>query len=357
MAELVVEATSLRKAYGGFLRGRKVVAVDSLDLAVERGSVHGFLGPNGSGKTTTLRMLLGLTRPDHGDIRLLDRQIPRALPSVMRRIGAVVEQPRFSPDLSGRRNLQLLAGLSDVPRTRADAVLERVGLDGDLGRDRFGTYSLGMRQRLGVAAALLNEPELVVLDEPSNGLDPAGIIEMRELIRSLGAEGVTILLSSHILAEVQQVCDAVTIIGEGSVLAQGKVEELLGDAVARTRVGVADPDLADQRLTAAGFRVTRDGAFLLVEGHEHPEEITRLLAESGQYVGELSAIRPDLEAFFLQLTGHRPAVSVDPEERGADEVAEHVAVRPPDPEPEPAPATTPEPEPAAGPSDEDGEDR
>ncbi|MGO4258910.1 ABC transporter ATP-binding protein [Marmoricola sp. RAF53] len=324
MVELVVEATGLRKTFGGGLRGGRVVAVDDLDLQVERGTVHGFLGPNGSGKTTTIRMLLGQTRPDRGDIHVLGAQLPYGRRKVAHRVGAVVERPRFSPDLSGRRNLELLAGLAGVPRARVDAVLERVGLDG-AGRDRYRGYPPGMRQRLGVASALLRAPELLILDEPSHGLDPAEIIEMRELIRSLGADGVTVLLGSHILAEVQQVCAAVTIIGDGKVLATGRVEDLLGESAARTRVEVAYPDAAAKHLTAAGYTVAHEGRRLLVEGHEHPEEITRLLAGHDLYVSELAAVRPDLESFFLRLTGHRPPASEDPVEREADATAERLA--------------------------------
>lgn len=328
MAELVVEATGLRKVYGGALRGRrKVVAVDGLDLRVERGTVHGFLGPNGAGKTSTLRMLVGLTRPDRGGIRLLGGEVTG---KTLTRVGAVVEQPAFSPDLSARKNLLLLAGLGGVPRDRVDTVLYRVGLTEDR-RERVGEYSLGMQQRLGVAAALLKDPELLILDEPSNGLDPAGIIEMRDLIRSLGSDGVTVLLSSHILAEVQQVCSAVTIIGEGKVLADGRVADLLGESATRTRVEVADLDAATARLTAAGFAVAREGRHLYVEGHERPEEITRVLAESGQYVRELSAVRPDLEAYYLRLTGHLPDAPTDPFDRVADEVAERIEVPEQDP--------------------------
>jgi ABC-2 type transport system ATP-binding protein len=303
MSDLVVETHDLRKVFRD--RGRRIAAVDGLDLAVERGGVHGFLGPNGSGKTTTIRMLLGLARPDAGEIRLFGGSIPAQLPTAMRRIGAVVEFPQFSPDLSGRRNLQLLARAAGLPGSRADAVLEQVGLT-ERARSRFRGYSFGMRQRLGLAAALLKEPDLLILDEPLNGLDPAGITDMRELITRLGASGVTVLLSSHVLAEVQQVCSSVSIIGDGRLLASGRVADLLGEDTAHTRVGVVDPRKAAEVLTTAGYSVTRDGEELLVQGHEHPEQITRALAAQGLYVTELTAVRPDLESFFLALTGHRP---------------------------------------------------
>jgi ABC-2 type transport system ATP-binding protein len=220
-------------------------------------------------------------------------------------VGGVVVVGVLSPDVSGRRNLQLLARVIGLPKSRVDEVLDQAGL-GSVARSRYRGYSYGMRQRLGVAAALLKKPELLILDEPTNGLDPAGIRDMRELIVHLGQSGVTVLLSSHVLAEVQQVCSSVSIIGDGALLASGKVDDLLGESTSRTRVGVSDPGQAALVLTAAGYSVVRDGADLLVQGHEHPEEITRTLATHDLYITELSAIRPDLESFFLVLTGHRP---------------------------------------------------
>jgi len=303
MSDLVVETRGLRKSFRD--RGRRIAAVDGLDLAVERGGVHGFLGPIGSGKTTTIRMLLGLATPDDGQISMLGLALPEMLPEALGRVGAVVEYPQFSADLSGRRNLQLLARTAGLPKSRVDEVLDEVGLS-DRARSRYRSYSFGMKQRLGLAAALLKRPELLILDEPTNGLDPAGIRDMRELIVRLGESGVTVLLSSHVLAEVQQVCSSVSIIGDGRLLASGRVDDLLGESTAHTRVGVADPVQAALVLTAAGYAVTRDDSDLLVQGHDHPEEITRALASHDLYVTELSAVRPDLESFFLVLTGHHP---------------------------------------------------
>jgi ABC-2 type transport system ATP-binding protein len=267
--------------------------------------VHGFLGPNGSGKTTTIRMLLGLARASGGEMALFGERVPAALPRVMGRVGAVVEQPQFTPGFSGRRNLRLLARTAGVDPRRVPLVLEQVGLAGRE-RDRFRTYSLGMRQRLAIAATLLKEPDLLILDEPSNGLDPAGIRDMRDLVTGLADAGVTVLLSSHILTEVQQVCHSVTIIGNGRTVASGSVESLLGESRSRTRVGVGDPARAAAMLERAGYGVQREGDDVLVEGHDHPEEISRLLARERIYVSELSAIRPDLETVFLQLTRDRP---------------------------------------------------
>jgi ABC-2 type transport system ATP-binding protein len=303
MSDLVVETHGLRKVFRD--GRRRIAAVDGLDLAVERGGVHGFLGPNGSGKTTTIRMLLGLATPDTGEVRVLGEPLPDRLAPVLRRVGAVVESPQFSPDLSGRRNLQLLARTAGLAKGRADEVLDQVGLAGRA-RGRVRGYSYGMRQRLGIAAALLKQPDLLILDEPTNGLDPAGLTDVRELLVRLGESGVTVLLSSHVLAEVQQVCSSVSIIGDGKLLASGRVDDLLGESTAYTRVGVPDLARATAILTDAGYAVTPDGETLLVQGHEHPGEITRALAAHDVFVTELTAVRPDLESFFLALTGHRP---------------------------------------------------
>ncbi len=311
MSDLVIETSGLRKVYRSV--GRRTVAVDGLDLSVPPGGVHGFLGPNGSGKTTTVKMLLGLVRPTAGEMRLFGLQVPGRLPQVIDRVGAVVEEPRFVPTFSGRKNLSLLARSIGLPRSSVDSVLQQVGL-ADRARDPYRGYSLGMRQRLAIAAGLLKSPDLLILDEPTNGLDPAGIQGIREMIRELGDSGVTVLLSSHILAEVQQVCHSVSIVGDGRLLASGKVEELIGEKVSRTRVGVSDPQGAKHFLESAGYAVTREVDHLVVEGHEQPEQITRLLADKGLYVQELTAIRPTLESFFLKLTGRKPPSTTQDEE-------------------------------------------
>jgi ABC-2 type transport system ATP-binding protein len=299
--DLVIETTGLHKEFRS-RRGRRIVAVDHLDLAVPAGGVHGFLGPNGSGKTTTIRMLLGLARPSEGRMHLFGEAVPRRLPAVMARIGAVVEQPKFVPGFTGRHNLTLLAHTVGVPTKAVDSALARVGLEGR-GRERYRGYSLGMKQRLAIAATLLKSPDLLILDEPTNGLDPAGIRDIRDMIRELGESGVTVLLSSHILAEVQQVCRSVSIIGKGRLLASGPVDDLVGDQqVGQVRVGVADPVAARRVLEEAGWRVTRDGAALVVEGAEHAEDISRALAAREIYVRELTPVRADLESVFLRLT-------------------------------------------------------
>lgn len=297
--DVAVRTSSLRKTY--LTRGRRRVAVQGLSMTVLRGGVHGFLGPNGSGKTTTIRMLLGLIRPDSGSAEIFGFPVPRELPAVIDRVGAIVEAPKFFPGFTGRQNLRLLADAIGTPLPRVDEVLEATAL-GDRGRDRFAGYSLGMKQRLAIAATLLKDPELLIFDEPTNGLDPAGIREVRDTMRTLGSQGRTVLVSSHILAEVEQVADTVSIIGHGALLAEGPVGEIMrqsgGD---RVRVGVASPDRALGILEADGLVVARDGAHLLVTS-EDPAAVTRSLAGHGLYVSELTPVRADLEAAFLALT-------------------------------------------------------
>ena len=298
MSDLVIETAGLRKEFHGRKGGLRV-AVQNLDLAVPAGGVHGFLGPNGSGKTTTIRMLLGLARPTAGTMALFGRSVPDHLPEVIGRVGAVVESPKFSPNFSGRLNLELLAGAIGAPRGAVDAAVEMVNLTGRDG-DRYKSYSLGMKQRLAIAATLLKQPDLLILDEPTNGLDPAGIREIRETIRSLGESGVTVLLSSHILAEVQQVCTSATIIGNGRLLASGTVDDLLGTSSLH-RVVTPDPERAAAVLGAAGLSVTPSDGVLRVEADD-AGAITRALGEADIWLTELTPLRPDLETFFLQLT-------------------------------------------------------
>jgi ABC-2 type transport system ATP-binding protein len=309
-----VEALGLRKTYR--TRGGRHAAVAGLDLRVPAGGVHGFLGPNGSGKTTTIRMLLGLITADAGRMRVFDTEVPQHLPSVVDRIGAIVEQPKFFPAFSGRKNLQLLAQAIGTERDQIGRVLEEVGL-ADRGRSKYRTYSLGMKQRLAIAATLLKDPELLIFDEPTNGLDPAGIHEIRATMRGLADRGKTVLVSSHILSEVQQVADTVTIIGRGQLLAEGTVAEILArGARASLRVGVADSGRAAGLLAAAGFGVRPgpDGTLTVDAGAAgqlqpgadlaplDPARVTEVLARQGLYVRELTPLRPDLEQVFLSLT-------------------------------------------------------
>ncbi|MBD8869871.1 ABC transporter ATP-binding protein [Nocardioides donggukensis] len=300
MSALVIETHGLRKEFRS-RRGEMRVAVRDLDLAVPGGGVHGFLGPNGSGKTTTIRMLLGLAQASRGTMALFGEPVPGRLPSVMHRIGAVVESPKFSPMFTGRQNLALLARSIGQPESRVDAALETVSLAGRED-DRYKAYSLGMKQRLAIAATLLKDPELLILDEPTNGLDPAGIREIRDTIRELGERGVTVLLSSHILAEVQQVCDSATIIGHGRMLASGSVEELIGTSTTY-RVRLADGTAGAETLRAVGMAVRAEADHLVVDTDSPPDLITRTLADRGLYVAELTPVRADLESVFLELTG------------------------------------------------------
>jgi ABC-2 type transport system ATP-binding protein len=305
MPDLVIETTGLRKEFRS-RRGVRV-AVDDLELAVPAGGVHGFLGPNGSGKTTTIRMLLGLARASSGTMRVFGQPVPRLLPAVVDRVGAVVENPKFSPNFTGRQNLQLLSRSIGAPDSRVDAALETVGLTGR-DSDHYKGYSLGMKQRLAIAATLLKDPQLLILDEPTNGLDPAGIREVRDTIRGLGDSGVTVLLSSHLLVEVQQVCTAATIVGHGRVLASGRVDDLLGTS-SSYRVSAADTAAARTALDAAGFSTTLDSANTLMVDSDQPADITRALAGAGIWLTELSPVRPDLETFFLSLTSADAASS------------------------------------------------
>ena len=299
----VLEVRGATKTYRR--RGKPVLkALDDLDLHVDGGGVHGFLGPNGSGKTTTIRVLLGLVRADAGELRLLGRPVPAALPEVLGQVGALVETPLFFPTFTGRLNLQLLAETAGVGRSRVEECLEIVELR-DRADERFKGYSLGMKQRLGIAAALLKSPRLLVLDEPSNGLDPAGIRDVRELVRRLGADGhTTVFLSSHLLAEVEQVCDHVSIMSRGRCVASGRVSEVLGArSSGEVRLRVDDEDAATAVLERAGHRVVRADGALRVSGAAQPADLTRLLADSGLYLSELTPVAVDLESAFLELTG------------------------------------------------------
>jgi ABC-2 type transport system ATP-binding protein len=306
MTSPAIEIHALRKTYR---RRRKPSerALDGLDLHVDAGGVHGFLGPNGSGKTTTIRILLGLAGADGGTARVFGHVVPQGLPQVAGHVGALVENPLFLPGMSGRVQLNLLADSVGIPRTRVEAVLERVRLR-ERADDRVKGYSLGMRQRLGIAAALLKDPRLLILDEPSNGLDPAGMKEMRDLVRELAADGHTVFLSSHLLGEVQQVCDHVAILSKGRCVVQGPVREVLAaHSTGGVVVGVHDPNAAYAVLRQAGYDVygLPDGRLqVATTGRrlEDPAEVSRLLGERGLWVRELSPIAADLESAFLEIT-------------------------------------------------------
>ncbi len=298
----VLEIDGLRKTYRKLV-GRPRQALDGFDMVVEQGQIHGFLGPNGSGKTTTLRTLLGLIRANAGSMRLLGEPVPDELPAVLRRVGAIVESPQFFANFTGRRTLSLLARAGGVEQRRVETVLEMVGLR-DRAGDRVKTYSLGMKQRLAVASALLKSPDLLILDEPANGLDPAGIREMRDLMRELVGRGCTVILSSHILGEVQQICDSVTIISQGRRVAAGPVADVLhAQDRGEFRVRVADLRAGADTLTSLGAQVRLEPDHLVVAGVTDPTEITAALGARQLWLAELTPISPDLESVFLQLTG------------------------------------------------------
>ena len=301
----VIEIQGLRKVFRSLWNPPRV-ALDGFDMLVETGQVHGFLGPNGSGKTTTLRTLLGLVRADAGQMSVLGQPVPERLPTVAPRFGAIVESPQFFGNFTGRRTLRLLATAGGVPPTRVDEVLERVGLR-DRAEDPVKSYSLGMKQRLAVASALLKNPELLILDEPANGLDPAGIHEMRNLTRDLAASGVTVLLSSHILAEIELICDHVTIISRGRRVTAGPVHAVLaGFDRGEYRVRVDDQARAAELIEAAGYGVAVHDDHLVVAELTDPAWLTRTLAEQDLWVRELTPLTPDLESVFLELTGTQP---------------------------------------------------
>ncbi|GIJ07456.1 ATP-binding cassette domain-containing protein [Micromonospora andamanensis] len=304
----VLEIEGLRKTYRSRRRGTRN-ALDGFDMRVEVGQVHGFLGPNGSGKTTTLRTLLGLIRPDGGRMAILGHEVPGTLDQVAPQVGAIVESPQFFPHFTARDTLSLLAGAGDLPEQRVDEVLELVGLR-DRAGERVKTYSLGMKQRLAVASALLKNPRLLILDEPANGLDPGGIREMRTLMRNLSEAGMTVVLSSHILGEIQLICDSVTIISLGRRVAFGPVDEVLAQHSSggvRVRLeAVTDLPVAATALTRVGVRVTTNDDHLMLAGVDKPATVTRLLAEQGLYVSELAPIDVDLESVFLELTATAP---------------------------------------------------
>lgn len=299
----MIEIEGLSKQYRR-RRGRTVKAVDGLDLSVPKGGVFGFLGPNGSGKTTTIRCLLGLVRPTSGTCRVLGADSPRELSRVIRDVGSLVELPGLSPGMSARSNLALLGRLDGIGPRTVSAILTRVGLE-ERADDAVRGYSLGMRQRLGIGIALLKDPQLLVLDEPANGLDPAGIKEVRELLRGLGDEGRTVFVSSHILNEVQHTCDRVAILSRGRCVAAGPVDEVL--TTNRTTgliLKVANLDRAVAALAEAGIAgVVRDDHIRVDLAVAEAERVSRALSRRRLYLTELRPEEVSLEEVFLELTG------------------------------------------------------
>jgi ABC-type multidrug transport system ATPase subunit len=286
------------------------VAVDHVDLDVPRGAVYGFLGPNGSGKTTTIRMLLGLIRPTDGTVSVLGESIPERAPHALPKVGALVEGPAFHPYLTGRANLARLDAMDETanPRThdaRVSTALARVGLTAASSK-KFRQYSLGMKQRLGIAAALLQPRELLVLDEPTNGLDPQGTREVRNLVRELSADGLTVFVSSHLLAEVEQVCSHIGIMNQGSLVMQGTLDDLRGGGATTITVTTPATALAVSTLASSGLSDAAAVGANQVRaslGEVAPEVVTVALVKAGVPVRGLAVARPALEDLFVELTG------------------------------------------------------
>ena len=284
---MIVKTEKLTKRYGD----RAVV--DEVSLSVRRGEVYGFLGPNGAGKTTTIRMLLGLVKPTSGSAEVLG-EAPGS-PEALLRVGSLIEGPGFYPYLSGRDNLRVQAARRGVGGAQVEAALHQVELVGAAG-EKFRRYSLGMKQRLGVAAALLGKPELLVLDEPTNGLDPAGMADMRDLVRGLAARGQTVLLSSHLLGEVEEICDRVGVISRGRLVAESTVEQLRGDSVLLIR---ADP-IEKAHVLIGGSSVHGD---VLHVRETDAGALVRVLVAADVDVQEVRPLRRTLEEVFFEMTG------------------------------------------------------
>jgi len=298
-----VETHGLTKRFGDN------VAVNDVELLVPRGCAFGYLGPNGAGKTTLIRVLLGLTHADAGTMSLLGHGVPRHRDAALARVGAIVDEPRFHGHLTGRQNLKILAAAREpAARGRIGPALERVGI-AHRADDKVAKYSMGMRQRLGVAACLLGDPQLLILDEPMNGLDPAGMREMRDMILSLVAEGRTVVLSSHLLDEVERTCDAVAIVDRGKVIRQGPISQLLAGASLEVQVECSEPGRAATVLGAtslgAGVAVGPEGLGVTLPagtGRDVVAEINRVLVTGGIAVYRLQVLQASLESWFLQVT-------------------------------------------------------
>lgn len=296
-ATTVLRTTHLTKRYGD------IAAAQDINLDIKRGELYGFLGPNGSGKTTTISMILGLQHPTSGRVEILGRSVTPHHTDALQRVGSLIGTPALIPDLNARQNLELLATLTpSLPKNRVDAVLERVGLLNAAHRKTV-SYSLGMKQRLGLAMALLHAPEILILDEPTNGLDPAGMKEVRELLRSLADEGTTIFLSSHLLNEIEQICDRVTMLKNGRVVVEGTVQELLARNENTVRVRVDDPSRAVSLLKAWPHAETVRISGAIVEvATSDSRSLVLYLVQHDLVPSEVIISRTSLESVFLDLT-------------------------------------------------------
>ena len=299
------EQTIVLSAHGLTKDFKHLRAVDSLDLSVCRGDIYGFLGPNGAGKTTTIRLIFGLTYPTSGYAQILDYRIPENRQEALRHVGGFVDDPMFYGNMTARRNLHMLGRMNgEVSKERITEVLEMVGLS-DRGTSKVGSYSHGMRQRLGIALALIHNPDLVILDEPTSGLDPQGMKDVRELIRHLGKQGTTVFLSSHLLHEVELVCNRAAIMRKGRVVVQGPVSELRPSANAvKVLTGNQGKALEVLRSLVGPAGVRQDEEYLVIQGSEElvPEAVRRLVADQIDVLAVVPAIEQGLEDMFLELT-------------------------------------------------------
>jgi ABC-2 type transport system ATP-binding protein len=297
--DVILRTTALTKRFG------TLEAVKDLNIEIRRGEIFGFLGPNGAGKSTTVGMILGLVTPTSGKIELFGQDIRGNLWHALRRVGAVIEEPAFYPYLSGWNNLKALSiSIGNIPETKITEVMERVNLL-DRAKDHYSTYSMGMKQRLGIASTLLRDPELIILDEPTNGLDPAGTKEIRDLIPQLAHESRAVVLCSHLLHEVEQVCTRVAIIKQGVTLIDAPIQELLNRGHL-LQIKVDEPAKAAQILSGIPWIKSakiQDGYLIVEAPQENASQITRVLAEHGIYLSELAKRGTSLESVFLQLTG------------------------------------------------------
>ena len=291
--ETAISVRGLHKKYG------RTQALDDLDFEVPAGQLTGFLGPNGAGKTTTFRAILGLTKPDDGEIEIFGMPVPSRLPQIVKKVGVIVEEPGLVKSLSGRVNLAVAADTLGFGHDRIDEMLDFVGLTADAER-KAGDYSKGMRQRLALAAAMLGDPQLLILDEPLDGLDPAGQHAFRARLKSLAAEGRSVVVSSHDLADVEALADYVVVIDRGRLVTQGPLEDLLGGGSTRIRVG--DPQAAESALRNGGFAVMVDDGGLVVETSDG-SSVIETLARAGIFPDEVRPDRSTLESVFLGLTG------------------------------------------------------
>ena len=300
MKETILKVSGLNKSF------KKFKAISDIDLNVYEGDIYGFLGPNGSGKTTTIRSILGLLNVDSGKVEICGHDIHTDFENAIKNIGAVVENPTLYPYLSGRKNLEMYADIQGIPKERVDEVLKIVQLE-DRAKDKVRKYSLGMKQRLGIAQALLASPKLIILDEPTNGLDPHGMVEIRELIKDLAKnQSITFFISSHLLYEVEQMCDRVSILKQGKVITEGYVKELLSSDEEIIKLEVIDTKKAHDVLKEMDFVThieVKDGYLLLTTRKGMASQINSTLSQNDVLINSIAPMPKTLESFFMDITG------------------------------------------------------